>query len=110
MIDLLQGAGEDQAAFVLAQPRDALRQAQGMPTALRDPRLSPAGNWLARYLTRALEALQRVEHWLRTPGERELKARDRELIEPLLMRLGDQASLVAEQVLGPDRLPERRPT
>jgi ParB-like chromosome segregation protein Spo0J len=110
VIDLLLGASEEQAVFVLAQPREALRQARGVPTALRDPRLSPAGNWLARHLTRALEALQRMEHWLRTPGERELTARDRELIEPLLARLGDQASLVAEQVLGPDLRADRRPT
>lgn len=73
-----------------------------MPTALRDPRLSRAGNWLARDLTQALEALGRVEHWLRTPGERELLPRDREIVEPLLARLGDAASLVAELVLGPE--------
>jgi ParB-like chromosome segregation protein Spo0J len=105
VIDLLQGASEEQAAFVLAQPREALRQAQSVPTALRDPRLSRAGNWLARHLTQALEALQRMEHWLRTPGERELTARDREILRPLLARLGDQASLVAELVLGPDLAP-----
>ena len=102
VIDLLQGASEEQAAFVQVQPREALRQAQAVPTALRDPRLSRAGNWLARHLTQALESLQRMEHWLRTPGERELTARDREILRPLLARLGDQASLVAELVLGPD--------
>jgi len=102
VIDLLAGASEEQAAFVLAKPREALRQAQGLPTALRDPRLSRAGNWLARHLTQALEALVRMEHWLRTPGERELTARDREIVQPLLLRVGDQASLVAELVLGPE--------
>jgi ParB-like nuclease domain len=101
VIDLLQGASDEQAAFVLAKPREALAQARGLPTALRDPRLSRAGNWLARHLTQALEALVRMEHWLRTPGERELSARDREIVRPLLARLGDQASLVAELVLGP---------
>jgi hypothetical protein len=65
--------------------------------------LSRAGNWLARHLTQALEALVRMEHWLRTPGERELTERDREIIQPLLQRLGDQADRVAEQVLGPVR-------
>ncbi len=110
VIDLLQGASEEQAAFVLAQPREALRQAQGLPLALRDPRLSRAGNWLARHLTQALEALVRMEHWLRTPGERELTARDREIVQPLLLRLGDQASLVAELVLGPETIRERRRT
>lgn len=101
VIDLLQGASEEQAAFVLAQPREALRQEQGVPTALRDPRLSRAGNWLARYLTQALDALTRIETWLHTPGDRELLGRDREIVQPVLERLGDQASLVAELVLGP---------
>ena len=45
----------------------------------------------------------RVENWLRTPNERELRAQDREILQPLLARVGDQASVVAELVLGPDR-------
>jgi hypothetical protein len=102
VIDLLQGASQEQAAFVLAKPREALALMHGMPTALRDPRLSGAGNWLARHLTQALEALVRVENWLRTPNERELRAQDREILQPLLARVGDQASVVAELVLGPD--------
>jgi hypothetical protein len=107
VIELLEGASPEQAAFVLAKPREALAQARGLPTALRDPRLSPAGNWLARNLTRALEALVRMETWLRTPGERELTERDRAIVQPLLERLGDQADAVAEQVLGPMRGVER---
>ena len=47
VIDLLVGASVEQAAFVLAQPREALAQVHGMPVALCDPRLSRAGNWLA---------------------------------------------------------------
>jgi hypothetical protein len=108
VIELLQGASPEQAAFVLEKPREALTQARGLPTALRDPRLSRAGNWLARYLTQALEALLRIEHWLRTPGERELTERDRAIVQPLLERLGDQADVVAEQVLGPVRGLDRR--
>jgi ParB-like nuclease domain len=102
VIDLLQGASGEQAAFVLAKPREALTLAQGMPTALRDPRLSQAGNWLAKHLTQSLETLTRVENWLRTPNERELHAQDREIVQPLLRRVGDQSSVVAELVLGPD--------
>jgi ParB-like chromosome segregation protein Spo0J len=101
VIDLLQGAGEEQAAFVLSRPREALAQTRSLPVALRDPRLSGAGNWLARHVTQALEALVRVENWLRTPNERELRAGDREILEPLLTRVGDQAGTVAELVLGP---------
>jgi ParB/RepB/Spo0J family partition protein len=107
LIGLLQGASPEQAAFVLAKPREALAQAHGLPAALRDPRLSPAGNWLVRHLTRALEALLRMEHWLRTPGERELTERDRQIVQPLLARLGDQAGVVADQVLGPVRARDR---
>jgi len=102
VIDLLQGASAEQAAFVLAKPRQALALAQGMPTALRDPRLSRAGHWLAKNLTQALETLTRVENWLRTPNERELPEQDREVLQPLLRRVGDQSSVVAELVLGPD--------
>ena len=108
VIDLLAGASVEQGAFVLAQPREALARARGLPTALRDPRLSRAGNWLAKQLTQALEVLTRLEQWLRTPGERELGARDREIVQPVLARLGDQASLVAELVLGPDRTRGRK--
>jgi len=109
VIELLQGASDEQAAFVLAQPRQALAQAVNLPTALRDPRLSRAGNWLARHLTQALEALVRLENWLRTPNELELRATDREIVQPLLARVGDQASTVAELVLGPQRQPTRLP-
>jgi hypothetical protein len=107
VIELLQGASLAQAAFVLEKPREALAQARGLPTALRDPRLSRAGNWLARHLTQALEALVRLENWLCTPGERELTERDRAIVQPLLTRLGDQADAVAEQVRGPVRGIER---
>jgi ParB-like chromosome segregation protein Spo0J len=106
VVDLLQGASEEQAAFVLARPREALQRARGVPRPLRDPRLSQAGNWLAKHLTQALEALVRIEHWLRTPGEFELTARDRELLRPLLVRVGSEANRVAEQTLGPALLQE----
>jgi ParB-like nuclease domain len=109
VIDLLQGASPEQAAFVLQKPREALALTQGMPQALRDPRLSRAGNWLAKHLAQALEALVRVENWLRTPNESELRAQDREILQPLLARVGDQASVVAELVLGPDLKRERMP-
>jgi hypothetical protein len=102
VIGLLEAASEEQAAFVLARPREALQRVQGPPRALRDPRLSRAGNWLAGQLTRTLEALVGMENWLRTPNERELRTRDREILQPLLDRVGDQAGVVAELVLGPD--------
>lgn len=109
VIDLLQGASQEQAAFVLEKPRQALAAVHGVPTALRDPRLSRAGNWLARHLTGVLEGLVRVENWLRTPNERELHGHDREIVQPLLERVGDQASVVAELVLGPQYKRARLP-
>jgi hypothetical protein len=79
-----------------------------LPTALRDPRLSGAGNWLAKRLTQSLDGLARLANWLRTPGQHELTPRDCEILRPLLARLGDEASLVAELVLGPAVAPERK--
>jgi ParB-like chromosome segregation protein Spo0J len=110
VVELLHGASPAQAAFVLERPREALAQAHGLPTALRDPRLSRAGNWLAKHLTTALEALGRLEHWLRTPGAQELLVRDRAIVQPLLARLADEASVVAALVLGPAAAtaPDRR--
>jgi hypothetical protein len=107
VIDLLQGASDEQTAFVLQKPREALALVHGVPTALKDPSLSRAGNWLARHLRQAQEALVRVENWLRTPNERELHEKDREILKPLLARVGDQASVVAELVLGPNLQQER---
>jgi ParB-like nuclease domain len=110
LIELLQGASEEQAAVVLAKPREALALQRGVSPALRDPRLSRAGNWLAKQLTQVVEGLARIENWLRTPGEQELRTRDREILEPALLRLADQARVVAEMVLGPAVTAERRLT
>lgn len=100
VIALLEGASAEQAAFVLEKPREALQQAHGLPTALRDPRLSRAGNWLGRHLTQTVEALVRMENWLRTPGQRELTERDRQIVQPLLERLGDQADVRVSSPIG----------
>jgi ParB/RepB/Spo0J family partition protein len=101
LIGLLEGAGTDQASFILAQPREALQQARLPPTPLRDPRLSTQGNWLARHLGQALEVLTRVENWLRTPQRREWQERDRVLLEPQLRHVIEQARLVTELAIGP---------
>jgi len=50
-----------------------------------------------------------VESWLRTPNERELHRQDREILQPLLERVGDQASVVAELVFGPEYKQARMP-
>jgi ParB-like chromosome segregation protein Spo0J len=101
VIDLLQGAGDEQTQFILHKPREALQRAQRVPLPLRDPRLSSPGNWLAAQLARLLEGLTRIENWLRSPGEGELRQRDRDLLRPQLVRVGEQSQAVAELVLGP---------
>ena len=67
MIDLLVGASVEQGGVCASlQPREALAQVHGMPVALCDPRLSRAGNWLARHLRQGADsrAPMRVENWL----------------------------------------------
>jgi hypothetical protein len=103
VIALLEGASEAQAAFILAKPREALARATDVPPGLRDPRLSRAGNWLAKELGRSLESMTRVERWLRSPGGQELRKRDWEIVDPLLTRIEDEARLVAELILGNER-------
>ena len=97
----MAGAGDEQARFLLAKPREALQQARVLPTPVRDPRLSAQGNWLAKHLGQALEVLTRIENWLRTPAWREWQQRDHVLLEPQLRRVVEQAGLVAELALGP---------
>jgi ParB-like chromosome segregation protein Spo0J len=98
MIDLLRGATPEQEALLLQDPRAALLQATGVPGPVRDPRLSPAGNRLARHLGMLLELLGRLENWQRHPGLAELKREDRRLLAPLFARLSRDARRVANRV------------
>jgi hypothetical protein len=94
VVDLLQGASHEQEAYVLGDPRAALRQQEGVP--VRDPRLSPAGNRLAKQLGLAIDVLGRIESWQRHPGLAELKRDDRRLLAPSVARLARAARSVAE--------------
>jgi ParB-like chromosome segregation protein Spo0J len=96
VVDLLRGASQEQEAYVLQSPRSALRQQEGVP--IRDPRLSPAGNRLARQLSILLDLLGRLENWQRHPGLAELKRDDRRLLAPSFMRLARDARSVANLV------------
>lgn len=96
VVDLLQGASPEQEASVLEAPRTALRQQEAVP--VRDPRLSPAGNRLARQLSLVLDLLGRIETWQRHPGLAELKRDDRRLLAPSFGRLARDARSVANQV------------
>jgi ParB-like chromosome segregation protein Spo0J len=93
VVDLLQGASQEQEEYVLQDPRAALRQTEGVP--VRDPRLSPAGNRLARQLSLAIDVLGRIESWQRHPGLAELKRDDRQLLGPSVRRRTRTARSVA---------------
>jgi ParB-like chromosome segregation protein Spo0J len=96
VVDLLHGASAEQEAYVLQDPRAALRQHEAVP--VRDPRLSPAGNRLARQLGLAVDVLGRLESWQRHPGLAELKRDDRRLLSAGFRRLARDARGVAELI------------
>ena len=81
---------------MLDAPRAALRQQDGVP--IRDPRLSPAGNRLARQLSLLLDLLGRMENWHRHPGLAELRRDDRRLLAPSFERLVRDARGVADLI------------
>jgi ParB/RepB/Spo0J family partition protein len=98
VVTLLRGASAEQERFVLEKPREALAQADGVPGPARDPRLSPTGNRIARQLSFLLEALSRVENWLRFPGLKQLGKTDRAMLALRFQRLVRDARMVAELV------------
>jgi ParB-like chromosome segregation protein Spo0J len=98
LIDLLCGASAEQQAWLLQDPRAALAQAAGVRGPVRDPRLSPAGNRLARLLGMLLDLLSRLENSQRHPGLAELTRTDRRLLAARLLRLAGVARTVAELV------------
>ncbi len=113
VIDLLRGASPEQEQFILARPREALLQAEGVPGPSRDLRLSPAGNRLARQLRYLLDALSGMANWLRYPGLAELQRQDRPLLQPRFERLSQDAHLVAtlvDDLLRELAFTDRRPT
>lgn len=95
LIDLLQGASPEEEALFLQDPRAALVQAAGVSGPVRDPRLSLAGNRLARQLAMLLDLLSRLENGQRHPGLAELTREDRRLLAPRFIRLAQVARAVA---------------
>lgn len=107
LVGLWQAAsGRAQQEYLLDRPREALQQARHEGGWAHDPRLSRAGNRLARRLSQLLEALGRMENWLRHTGRAELSAAERRLLEPTFARLAPAAQGVA--VLTEDLLAELR--
>jgi hypothetical protein len=95
VINLLRSANVEQEEFILEKPREALLQAEGVQGPIRDLRLSPGGNRVARQLRYLLDALGHMENWLRYPGLAELKRSDRVLLTPRFQRLARDARAVA---------------
>jgi hypothetical protein len=80
----------------LLKPREAVREATGGLTRSYDPRLSVAGNRLARRLAVLLEGLGWMENWLRHSGRAELSQNDGQLLRGGLERLARDGHSVAE--------------
>jgi len=81
--------------YILAEPRRALRQARSETGWAWDPRLSRAGNRVARRLADVLEGLGRLENWLRSQGRAGLTPCDRLVLTPAFARLARDARGVA---------------
>lgn len=95
---LLASASRQKEEYVLAKPRAALRQAQVMTPPAWDPRLSSAGNRIAKQLGYLLDQLGRMENWLQHRGRGELLACDRGPLAPGFARLSCETRSVAELV------------
>lgn len=104
---LLASTSRQQEEFVLARPREAVQQAHGSTPRAWDPRLSVAGNRLARRLACLLDDLERLEHWLLHRGRAELQPSERGLFVGSFARLVRDSVVIAELV--EDLLPELQP-
>lgn len=93
---LLASATREKEAYILADPRRALRQSQGFTLPSWDPRLSAAGNRTSKQLGALLDGLSRMENWLRHRGRADLTACDTSVLRPAFEKLGTQCRLVAE--------------
>lgn len=97
LVDLLLAAkSREQVEFVLEKPRQALRQASGEIVRGYDPRLSTAGNRVARRLAMLLDQLSRMENWLLHEGRAELSACDRPILTPGFARLARDTESVSK--------------
>jgi ParB-like chromosome segregation protein Spo0J len=96
-VKLLQGAStQEQSQFVLEKPREAIRQSQDQYVHQWDPRMSTAGNRVAKRLGLLLDATTKMNHWLRLTGRSELQACDRSVLAPSFVKLQHEASILTE--------------
>ena len=92
---LLASSTNEQTDFVLGDPRGALRQSEERYIYHWDPRMSVAGNRIAKRLGYLLDGLAKMQTWLRYQGRGELQACDREPLEEGFRRLVAETRLVA---------------
>jgi hypothetical protein len=96
IVDLWLGcAHPDQQQYLLVHPREALSQAKGWVHAVRDPRLSEAGNHVWKRVGLLLDVLGRMEVWLAHHGRAGLTAEDRVILAPRFEKLSRDAGSVA---------------
>ncbi len=97
VVDLWLGCAErSQQEYLLAHPREALSQAKGVAIpAVRDPRLSEAGNHVWKRIGLLLDVLGRMEVWLAHHGRAGLTPEDRAVLAPRFERLSRDAASVA---------------
>jgi len=93
---LLASSTREQTDFVLADPRGALRQSAESYVHRWDPRMSTAGNRIAKRLGFLLDNLASMQTWLRYQGRGDLQACDGPLLETGFRRLVDESREVAE--------------
>jgi ParB-like chromosome segregation protein Spo0J len=97
VVDLLSASSTtEQTNFVLTKPREALRQSQDSYVHYWDPRLSAAGNRVAKRLAFLLDSLAKMNTWLRFEGRGQLQACDRQPLESGFSKLEQESKLVAE--------------
>ena len=95
VVDLwLKCAERRQQEYLLAHPREALSQAKGVLPAVRDPRLSEAGNQVWKRVGLLLDVLGRMEVWLAHHGRTGLTPEDRVILSPRFQRLARDAGSV----------------
>jgi ParB-like chromosome segregation protein Spo0J len=97
MVDLLLASStQEQTKFVLEKPRQAIAQSQDHHVHSWDPRLSAAGNRLAKRLGFLLDSLSKMNTYLRFEGRGQLQACDRGPLLPGFNKLQQEASLLLE--------------
>lgn len=93
---LLAASTREQRDFVLEKPRQAISQARGGPVRSWDPRLSSAGNRVARKLGSLLDQLSRMENYLRHTGRGELSLCDCTILSTGFEKLSRDGRVVGE--------------